>query len=162
MKTTTDNDRAREMGIHPRAIFSLFILSVALLGYAILCLFRGENPFPFALVPVLIILPVLWIGAEVNQRSKVWRIIFGVGTMATIGVVVHQASMFVPKYERGYHRQAMEDIQKLLSQGRMAEVSEAVALYNRIAQKEGNSFAAASALRQYLEEIQKERSEQGN
>ena len=136
----------------PEVKFTFLVLGILLSAAAIASLLRGQNPFPEILIPVSVLVPVVWLGAEVNGWRLRARVLLGVGTLVCVVLATSYLAGILPSYESFHHRVGMEKLGELLQEGQNEAVSQAVARYNEVTAQGGNTFSAISAMEKLLSE----------
>jgi len=92
---------------------------------------------PFILLPLL----ALWIYAE--RRWGLWtRIGVGLALMIACSVIAHEFAMFLPRYERTFHRSSLRLASELTAKGETQRVQSAVQTYTSIAAT-GTTYGAS-------------------
>ena len=92
---------------------------------------------PFILLPLL----ALWIYAE-RRLGVVARIGVGLALMIACTVIAHEFAMFIPRYERTFHRSSLRLADELIARGETQRVHQAVQAYTSIAAT-GTTYGAS-------------------
>jgi len=92
---------------------------------------------PFILIPLL----ALWVYAEC-RRGLAARISIGLALLIVCSVIAYSFAMFIPQYERAFHRSSLRLAGELTAKGETQRVQQAVQTYNSIAAT-GTTYGAS-------------------
>src|SRR5687767_12876457 len=83
---------------------------------------------PFILLPLL----VLWVYVE-RRCGFAARIGAALALMIACSVIAHEFAMFIPRYERSFHRRSLNLATQLTANGETQKVHQALQTYDTIA-----------------------------
>ena len=92
---------------------------------------------PFILLPLL----AFWIYAE-RRWGLVARISIGLALIIACAVIAHEFAMFIPRYERTFHRSSLRLANELTTKGETQRVQQAFQIYTSIAAT-GTTYGAS-------------------
>jgi hypothetical protein len=154
MDMSDDSTEPRQTGkLPPQSKFTLQVLGAICILVPLAYVLAGDSFLPFlALLPLgCVVLPVMWLGAELNGWGKWWRILFGLASVACVVLVWNWSNKVALSYERSCQRAAMEELGRLLDDNQEEAARKAVLKYNQAVAEGGDTPAATQAMLESLD-----------
>ena len=148
----------------PQAKFTLSVVGIILVAFAVWTLINGENPVGLILSPLSVVIPILWLTAEIKKWSLPIRILLGTLSMLAVGIAMSFLVAFSYSqghfYERVGFSRNMKRLEQLSQEGRQDKIIQAISRYNQTIQTGGTVASAISSMREYLDTVEKNEPEE--
>ena len=144
--------------------FTLIVVGIILVVFAIWTFINGGDPVPVLLPPLSVIIPILWLTAEIKKWNLPIRISLGIISMLAVGTAISFLVAFSYSQQRFYERvgfsKNMARLEQLSLEGKQNTINQAISTYNQVIQTGGTIASAISSMQEYLDATEQPKPEE--